>query len=230
VTHSFARTLVLAGALIGAATTHAAAQDGLIRPSRSLVPVAFPRWDAGGSIGMLNISGADTRSSWAAWEQKGEFRVDVGRYWTTHLKTEVAFSTTNPWTDYESERIVVPGSTTPGYAYLDIDRHLYTVAPALTWQFRENTFMHPFVSGGVNIGVLDEHRVRESNAYRPRTGSFVVPPLDERRTVVMARPFVAGGFKSYISRAVYVRSELRAAFAQDGLRQLAVLAGIGVDF
>jgi hypothetical protein len=228
VTHPFARTLVLAAVLFGAAAPYAAAQNAPTPLSRSLVPTTFPRWDAGGSIGMLTISGRESRSSWADWEQKGEFRADVGRYWTTHLKTEVAFSTTNQWHDYRSEPFQTPGGLQ--YTYMDFERQLHTVAPAITWQFRENTFMHPFVSAGVNVGFLQEHGVREPRTVRSGAVTYTVPPFEERRTTVMARPFVAGGFKSYISRSIFVRTEGRVGFSDKGVERVTALAGIGVDF
>jgi hypothetical protein len=216
-------------ALIGAAGSPAAAQSPVPGAARSLAPLTFPRWDAGGSFGLLAITTTDTRSPWGGWEQKADYRFDLGRYWTTHLKTEVAVTASNPWENYESERLFIPGVPSP-YAYTEIDRQLFTVAPAITWQFRENTFVHPYVSGGVKVGVLQEHRHREATTQRSSGVSYDVPPIDERRSVILARPFVAGGFKSYMSRSVFVRTELRMAFAQDGTRQVSTTAGIGVDF
>jgi hypothetical protein len=227
VTHVVLRSLVLTLVSLAALPVQAAAQD--IQSPRSLVPVTFPRWDAGGSLGFLAITTSDTRGAWPGWEQKADYRFDLGHYWTTHLKTEVAVTTSNPWTDYESEEITI-GGVPRAYAYNNIDRHLHTVAPAVTWQFRENTFMHPYVSGGVKVGVLTEHRYRNDDSYRFGNVSVPVPDLDERRTLVLARPFVAGGFKSYITRAVFVRSEGRVAFAQDGARHVSLGVGIGLDF
>lgn len=228
-TRRIPRIPVLAAVVLGAMATHAAAQDGLIRSSRSLVPVAFPRWDASGSVGMLSLAASETRSSWTDWEQKGEFRLDLGRYWTTHLKTDVAASVTNGWRNWESVRLP-PTAPSNAYAFDTIDLRLFSVAPAVTWQFRENTFMHPYVSGGVKLGMLDEHVVRESGTIRTGTASYTVDPFESRRTVVTARPFVAGGFKSYVSRSVFVRTEGRVAVAPDGMRHLSVIAGVGVDF
>ena len=138
-------------------------------------------------------------------------------------------SASNPWQDYESLAVTVPG-VPRGFVYQNVDRQLFNVAPAVTWQFRENTFMHPYVSGGVRIGLLQEHRYNESDTIRSGTITYQVPHLDERRTVVLARPFIAAGFKSYLSRSVFVRTEGRAGFAQDGMRQLTGIIGIGVDF
>ena len=109
---SFARGLVLAAALLGAVAPEAAAQDVRSGSARTVVPAAFPRWDAGGSLGLLVISTSDTGNSWNGWDQKADYRFDLGRYWTTHLKTEVAVSTSNPWRDYDV-RPVAPGVPAP---------------------------------------------------------------------------------------------------------------------
>lgn len=227
-THSIHRAIVLAAACLTLSAGAAGAQNA--PPSnRSLVPATFPRWDAGGSIGFLAIKTSDTLTTWADWEQKAEYRFDLGRYWTTHLKTDVAVSASHPWQDYESLDVSVPG-VPRGFLYQRVDRQLFNVAPAVTWQFRENTFMHPYVSGGVRIGLLQEHRYNGNDTIRMGTISDTVPHVDERRTVLLARPFVAAGFKSYLSRSVFVRTEGRAGFAQDGMRQLTGIIGIGADF
>jgi hypothetical protein len=230
VTRTLIPTAVLATVLLAAAAVPAGAQQASpAGPARSLVPRAFPRWDASGSVGLLAIAATDTHRSWGEWEQKVDYRFDLGRYWTTHLKTDVAVTTAHPWEDYEYEPPALPGTAAP-YVYTAVDRRLFMAAPAVTWQFRENTFMHPYVSGGVKIGVLQEHRYRPASTQRVGPISYPVPPLDERSTTILARPFVAGGFKSYISRAVFTRTELRLGFAQDGVRQVSVVAGVGVDF
>jgi hypothetical protein len=216
---------VLASLALAMASGPAAAQGS----SRSTTPVEFRRWDAGASAGLLTLATSDTGAGWDGWQQKFLFRGDLGRYWTTHLKTDISASVSTAGTDYEIERVPVPGSSTPGYGYTQVTHRIVSVAPAVTWQFRENTFMHPYVSGGVDVGVRQEHRERDAT-IRLGTLGYQLPAVDERRSVVQARPFVAGGFKSYFSRSVYVRTEGRVAFAQDGVRQVALTAGIGVDF
>ena len=226
----FARTFILAGAVLGAAVVPAAAQDAPFRPARSLAPAAYPRWDVGGGFALWSLSSSETGTTWTNWEAKAEYRADVGRYWTPHLKTDVAISASNRWDDYESEVFPVPGITGRTFAYIDSERQLFAIAPAVTWQFRENTLMHPYVSGGVKLGLLQEHRFREGGTFRAGSTTYTVTPLEEQRTTVTARPFVAGGFKSYLSRSVFVRTEGRLAFASDGVRQVSVGIGMGVDF
>lgn len=228
-THPFRRALI--GLLLAVAwTSQAAAQAPSPPPSRSLVPAVFPRWDVSGSLGMLNISTADSGRSWRGWDQRFEYRADLGRYWTTHARTELSVGTSNGWEDYDVAPFPVPGVPTPIYAATDIERRLTTVAPAFTWQFRENAFMHPYVSGGVKIGILEEHRLRTPDLYRFGPQGALVPPLDERTTRVQARPFIAGGFKSYISRSAFVRTEGRVGVGSAGPAQISILAGVGFDF
>ncbi len=214
-------------------TAQDAAQGTVTRaPARSLVPASYPRWEAGGGLALLAISTSDTSAPWQSWQQKAEFRADVGRYWTPHLKTEAAVSVTNEWHDYESIFIPIPGQSVPGYAFTEVERRLIAVAPAVTWQFRENAFMHPYVSAGAKVGFLREDlfRQRRTDILPGGRGAYEVPGLEEQRTTVLARPFVAGGFKSYLSRTTFVRSEVRVAFADDGVRQFSLGIGLGVDF
>jgi hypothetical protein len=206
-------------------------QPDASQPSRSLVPAVFPRWDLSGSLGMLNLSTSEVGTSpWRAWDQKIEYRADAGHYWTTHLRTELAVSTSNRWEDYDVAPFPAFGVPAPVFAVTQIDRRLTSVAPAVTWQFRENTFMHPYVSGGVNVGLLQEHRVRAFDSYRFGGQAAAIPPLDERATRVLARPFLAGGFKSYISRSTFVRTEGRVAVGAAGAAQVSLVAGVGFDF
>jgi hypothetical protein len=205
-------------------------QSNSSQPSRSLVPAVFPRWDVSGSLGMLNIATSEVRTSpWQAWDQKVEYRADAGRYWTTHLRTELAVSTSNRWEDYDAAPFPVAGVPAPIFAFTQIERRLTSVAPAVTWQFRENTFMHPYVSGGVNVGLLQEHRV-QTDSFRFGGQSAAMPPLDERSTRVLLRPFVAGGFKSYVSRSAFVRTEGRVAVGPAGAAHVSLVAGVGFDF
>jgi len=215
------------------AAAQSAVQDTIPSgPARSLVPASYPRWEAGGGLALLAISTSDTSAPWQTWQQKGEFRADFGRYWTTHLKTEAAVSVTNQWHDYESVFIPIPGQPVPGYSFTEVERRLIAVAPAVTWQFRENAFMHPYVSAGAKVGFLREDRFRQrrTDILPGGRGTYEVPGLDEQRMTVVARPFVAGGFKSYLSRTTFVRSEVRVAFAEDGVRQFSLGIGFGVDF
>jgi hypothetical protein len=221
--------VLLVSLALAAGTSQATAQTPSNPSSRSLVPAVFPRWDLSGSLGMLNISTADSGRSWRGWDQRFEYRADLGRYWTTHARTELSVGMSNGWTDFDLLPLA-PGVAAPIYDYVEIERRLTIVAPAFTWQFRENTFMHPYVTGGANVGFLQEHRVVIPNLYRQGGQASQLPRFDEESTRVLVRPFLAGGFKSYISRSTFVRTEGRVAAGSTGARQVSLTAGVGFDF
>lgn len=203
--------------ILAASATPSAAQSAAVPPSRSITPAVFPRWDVSGSMGMLNVSSSAIGGSpWRTWDQKFEYRADLGRYWTTHLRTELSVGTSNGWDETEVTPLPPGGVPGPAYGFTEVERRLTTVAPAATWQFRENAFMHPYVSAGVKLGILQQRRVW--------------PSPGEPTTSLVARPFLAGGFKSYVSRSVFVRTEGRVAVGSTGAQQISILAGIGFDF
>ena len=90
--------------------------------------------------------------------------------------------------------------------------------------------MHPYVTGGMRVGVLQEHRVRQPTTPRVGGVTYQVSALDEHILTAMARPFVAGGFKSYINDRTFVRSEGLVSFWQNGESGVTIRLGIGVDF
>jgi hypothetical protein len=80
----------------------------------SVTPENPPQWDAGGGVGLLAIYNpgdpGDPYGPYTSWDTRGEVRFDVGRYWSTHLKSEVGVSLPQRWTeDRCGDRIPVTG-------------------------------------------------------------------------------------------------------------------------
>jgi hypothetical protein len=195
----------------------------------SMEPANPPRWDAAGGFGLLARRHADDPYSYGWWDQTGEVRFDAGRYWTTHLKTEIGVSLPQTWNDRICSPI--PGAGFPaGFACSAIDHRLTLISPAVTYQFLENTFAHPFVSTGVRFGIQETqiHRPEDIRALN-RAGPGV-PEVERRMTTIHARPFVAGGFKSYFNDRTFVRSEALVAFDSSRAHQMAFRLGFGIDF
>jgi hypothetical protein len=130
----------------------------------------------------------------------------------------------------EMEQFPVAGLPNGGYAFTDQTFRLFAVTPAFTYQFFENSFAHPFLSGGLNVGMLNEHRQRDQTTYRVSGISYTVQAVDSRRTTVLVRPFVAGGFKSYFNDRTFVRPEIQTAFGSGGASQVGLRLDFGVDF
>jgi hypothetical protein len=186
----------------------------------------YPKWDAGGSLGLLMVSKSKQGSSCycggesLAWAGN----IDFGRYFTQHLKAEgglmwttVRYIYNNNYTypmtfpATSSERSVQPT----------------TFSGAMTYQFFENVFAHPYVSAGVHVTVSSEES--QTYVYNP---NFSTPPtqLSSSRTYTQARPFVAAGYKSYFNERLYVKPEILVSFDLDGFSHATARLGIGFDF
>ena len=190
----------------------------------------YHKWDAGGSLGVLvagpeRLGGQGTSScicggqgvDWA-----GNF--DFGRYFTQHLKAEAGLMWT-PQRHLYNYNYTYPISFPATSSERNVQ--LTTISGAFTYQFFENVFAHPYVSAGVHVTLFSEKTQTET--YYP---NFSASPTfsSSSRNYTEARPFVAAGFKSYFNERVYARSEILAAFDQDGFSHATARLGIGFDF
>src|SRR5262245_9443695 len=68
-----------------------------------------PLWDASGGVGLHYVNVRDVDDEWSSWDAKFQPRFQIGRYFTPHLKTELAVSAPTSWTSYDTETFPVPG-------------------------------------------------------------------------------------------------------------------------
>ena len=222
--------LATIGATLLATTVSAQAGETVVR---------MPAWDASGSLAMHSFRASDLDGGddhyYYDWETLGQPGAQVGRYVTPHLKVELGVRGPMQYTSYDTIR--VPAPLTGGFAETWVDRHVRFVsfAPAITWQFFENTFMHPYVSAGVAVDLVDIHRFREAGTesypLSRTTVRYDVPGIDTRETAVKARPFFAAGSKSYFGNGRwFVRPEVEIGVAKSRIGQVSLRLGVGVDF
>jgi hypothetical protein len=196
--------------------------------------VPFRLWDfnAGAGLHFEDVGDAvEVDEEYGSWRGTGALGLQVGRYWTSHLKTEAALLYVPASDDFGGDPVPLPGGLT-GFATFRVRTQLTHLSGALTYQFFENVFAHPYVSAGARIGIGSTHRSRDvfATVYTRGVVNFPIPPIDEHRTIVQVRPFAAAGFKSYFTERTFVRSELSTAFSSRGLTQLSLGLGFGVDF
>src|SRR4029434_10182128 len=124
----------------------------------------------------------------------------------------------------------VPGLTTPLFVERDHEIRFTTASAGLTSQFFENSWFHPFVSAGLEIVREREHVETTVPGFPPR--SFPPSIVTEPETIVRfaARPYVATGFKVYVSERAFIRSDVRTSWSSDGLAALGWHNGVGFDF
>lgn len=196
-------------------------------------PQSFPaetRWDAGASVGLIwGENDRNPRPTSGDDSLNVAYNFDLGRYWTTHLKTDVGVLLTPARELYDYEQLAVPGVPF-AYVFTQRDRSVSGFSAAATYQFFENEMMHPYVSGGVQAGLIHEHRYRDRQTNTINRVSYTVPAFDARTTETLLRPFLAAGCKSYFNDRTFVRSELAIAVGPSGFSHATVRLGFGVDF
>lgn len=199
--------------------------------------VPFRTWDANTSVGLHVTEPVDAGAPHPVDVNYGKdatagFGIDIGRYWTSHLKTEAGIQLRPDWTAYSSENVRLPdGQVVNAFRRTDIS--LTQLSAAATWQFLDNTYAHPYVSAGARIGIARAHGVREERGwvYDGRQSISYAVERDESRAVnVIVRPFLAGGFKCYFTERVFTRPEVSAAWREGGTSQLTFRLGFGLDF
>ena len=192
----------------------------------------LPRWDTNFSLGLMSNAARDEgERNDDDSSTHFEGRLEAGRYWTQHLKTELGVSFLNRWEAYDFEPLVVPGVRDAGYVSTQKSLRMAAVTPTFTYQFLENDFVHPYVSAGVRVGLLETRSRRFE--YRRTVVDLPVSGLETTEHSVFARPVISGGFKSYFhafEARTFMRTEASSSFGADGRPHLGLRVGFGVDF
>jgi hypothetical protein len=165
------------------------------------------------------------------WYTAGLWGAGVGRYWTEHLKTEAELTGTSRGTLVSFENV----QTEPSFSRAIYRSHSYrlrTLSLVQSYQFRHNAWVHPFLGGGLDIDWERQTTDGSVQTVDSRDDQVIVtsdPLLHEAKTRVIARAVVIAGFKAYVARHAFLRTDLRASVT-DGLDQVAWRFGFGWDF
>jgi hypothetical protein len=205
-----------------------AAQSAVAQTAPALPKM--PLWDTNFSLGMITNSARDEGDDADRSSIHAEARFDVGHYWTQHLKTEAGVSFLNRWDEFDFEIIPVPGSRGGGYSYTTRTMRMTTITPTFTYQFLENQFVHPYLSAGARIGLLETHFARLPQIFTQEGVTYGVTAIDRTETTILVRPVVAAGCKSYFNERVFVRPEGQALFDRRGNPFVSLRVGVGIDF
>jgi hypothetical protein len=192
-------------------------------------------WDAAASIGWVGGDKGDFAEEWDDWYDTFAASVDVGCYWTPHLKTEIGgvFTTEGRVVSYDS---VLPRPGDPFPIFITREHHfrLNGVTASAAYQFFENQWVHPFLAAGVQLG-WEHERVFSPEQFfygrDPRNPSVISSLVDDDRGwTFSARPFASGGAKFYVSERGFLRTDLTVAWYGGGVAQVGWRAGAGIDF
>jgi hypothetical protein len=220
------KTFVLCWCVVVATGGTVAAQ------SVSITPPDPKRWDVTGSIGWLGGDKSEIGEDWNDWYDTFATSLDLGRYWTPHLKTEAGIIFTTEGLVFSHEERVFPGERSSIVIPREHHFRITGVTTSATYQFLENTWVHPFLTAGAQFTEERERSFSHDVPFfrRDLTRVDVAIPPPHQETVFSVRPFARGGAKFYVNERGFVRTDLAVAWNDGGIAQVSWRAGIGVDF
>lgn len=181
----------------------------LLAAGLQLAPPDPPRVEVTAQAGWLGVSSPDIQS-WNDRIDTGAATLAGGFFVTPNLKLEFGAGWSGAPRVYANE---IP------YSIRTV--RSTTLAPAVSYQFSENRWVHPFVTAGAHV-------IRETEEIDvPRQATLPPSFRTERSTRVTA--FAGGGVNFYVAPRAFVRTELQLAPERDGLRTRWT-TGIGVNF
>lgn len=188
------------------------------------------RGDIIGTVGMIQVNHQELQS-YNRWHGDAYFGIDVGWYWTEHLKTSIEVATTTESTVYSSGPVVFDGRVTSGSSRHEVGSS--RVSLSQRYQFGHNQWFHPHLGGGIEI-------VRETRSSIDEPIFFYDQVTRQSRVLREGRPRVddaevralgqlSTGFKGYLSRKVFFLADLRVMFTSRP-EEVLTRVGVGVDF
>jgi outer membrane protein W len=224
-TLGFGRSVIITATLLAVTSGRAGAQ-----PAPRLV-----QGDASATIGWLSTNtrprGEPAPYDHGNWANSLFGAASAGWYWTDNVKTEMDFGAGTAGREYSTRQVTIDGHI--GYASTATRLSSRTLGISQQYQFLHNAWFHPHVAAGVNLTWQ-----RRTDNVAPlylfddvaRTSRIVTPAhVDGPRTFFAARPFVAAGFKAYITPRTFFRNDLRVAF-RGGPNETTLRFGFGFDF
>jgi hypothetical protein len=189
------------------------------------------RGDAAMTIGWLaadtHAAGLYDRNNWvSSFLAAGS----AGWHWTDNLKTEVDFGAGTHSRLLHTQQVSVAGRST--YQTIESRFARRTIGVSQQYQFFHNAWFHPHVAAGVDV--TWERRRDEPAAiyfYEPAMGTsrFDAAKAGTERTGWVVNPFLAIGYKAYVSERAFFRNDFRIAF-RGGPEETALRLGFGIDF
>lgn len=213
--------LALAATLVlGAAGTALAQEKAVIRG------------DVSGAIGWLAAAGGSHDPYGGRdWAHSLFGAASAGWHWTDNVKTEMDFGAGTEAHAYSTQQVTIAGR--PSYVTTQSRFARRTLGLSLQYQFFHNAWFHPHLAAGGNL--TWENRTDEIGPILYFDDASGTTRLIENeriqgpRTTTTVRPFVAAGFKAYMTPRTFFRSDLRVGF-HSGLDEMLLRLGFGFDF
>ena len=198
---------------------------------------AQTQWDIAGTVGFFggHTPTPESPAYQEDWFETVQGGIVVGRHISRHLKLEVEATGTGTGTQFLQRSITVPGFPYPYPIASEVHTSVRSLGGALTWQFGENEWVHPFVQAGVSadfdrVTVRTWEQVFAGDPIRG-TGPRVLAEerVDGPTTHRAVRGAIGGGAKVYVSERAFFRTDGRLTFDRDH-QNVVFRLGFGIDF
>jgi hypothetical protein len=196
---------------------------------------ATDRWDVAGTAAFVNAKPGETNDAYQdEWYFQDRYGIAVGRYWTEQLKSELEYSISGEGSIYTQAFTTLPAGQ-GAYPY-SIQRfhRLEQAALRVVWRFGHNSWVHPYVSGGI-VGDRERQRTFTPRQYqypssRATEGVIVVPQSRSATMTAYRFGFTAGGgAKIYMSARSFFTTGVIVTWSAPAAT-VALLGGLGIDF
>ena len=188
------------------------------------------KWDAAITIAAAEVRpGQNDARSYDNWFFQGRYAVQLGGYWTEHVKTELEFAKFGDGSILFQDYARLPGSPYTVPYTLESRHQLDQLQLRMTYQFGHNAWVHPYVSAGM-FGTRDHWDHHTDVRYIP-AGAVTV--TDHRRSSGRRNEFdfgfaAATGAKIYVARHGFVNAGFN--WTRGSQQTFTMFAGIGIDF
>jgi hypothetical protein len=204
---------------------------GIAGPSAAQTSQPLPRFDAAATVGLIEARpGEVDQPYYQDWYTQGRYAASIGYYFTKNLKAEFEHA----WSG-EGSRLLFEYQQVGGLPYpYQVEQYfqLQQSTLRLVWQFRDNAWVHPYVSAGA---VLDtEHqRYHIPLTYQPGArGEHVLVRTEMNsgdRYELRPGFSIAGGAKFYLSQRAFFNTGAIVTHSPPS-STVNFIAGFGVDF
>ncbi len=190
------------------------------------------RGDVSGHIGWLAVDpGGSGRYNGDDWDHSFFGAVGAGWYWTDHVKSELDLGAGTKAESYLTTQVTV--NNLQGFRVVERTSSRRILGISQQYQFFRNAWFHPHIAAGANLTwERRDDLVRPVTVYDPVARISRVVEAERRdgpRTEFDVRAFVAAGFKAYMTRRAFFRSDLRVGF-KNGIDETIPRLGFGADF
>jgi hypothetical protein len=146
------------------------------------------------------------------------------------VKVEFGIATTTEAEVFTQQPITIPAEPVPVIRFANYEFRTTGVSGGVLYQFYENVWFHPFIGVGVEA-IREASRLQVEEQPLCVRGPCLPSPFSSVEDHdVTARPFVAGGFKWYVSERAFIRTDLRTTLWGNGAETVLWRIGIGADF